>query len=178
MASSSVSMDLESETSHEDEQTMYTIESKSSVAGWEAIRKKLLFTVTESVGMPVGQMCVLCRENCAVVRCQQCGPQSYYCQACVDTSHSWFSFLHAMEQWTVRYLDLILHRISLSRSRILISLCPRIGCLVVRPLLLTRALECTHTGLLFNQGHTPNTVRTGFDFVFVKICDFSLLQLC
>ena len=112
MASSSVSMDLESETSHEDEQTMYTIESKTSVAGWEAIRKKLLFTVTESVGMPVGQMCVLCRENCAVVRCQQCGPQSYYCQACVDTSHSRFTFLHAMEQWTVRYLDLIMIHIT------------------------------------------------------------------
>ena len=45
----------------------------------------------------------------------------------------------------------------------------------MRPLLLTRALECAHTGPLFNQGHTPNRVRSGFDFAFVKICDILLV---
>jgi len=86
------------------EETMYSIEAKSSVAGWEAVRERLLFAVTEALGMPVGQMCVLCRTSDAVIRCQQCGPQSYYCQACTDTVHSQCSFLHTTERWTVRCL--------------------------------------------------------------------------
>ncbi len=85
------------------EERTYSIEEKSSVAGWEAIREKLRFTVTECVGMPVGLACVLCRENSAIFRCQQCGPQSYYCQACTAKLHSESSFLHTTEQWTVRY---------------------------------------------------------------------------
>ncbi len=81
------------------EETTYSIEEKSSVAGWEAIRGKLRFTVTECVGMPVGQACVLCRENSAIFRCQQCEPQS-----CTTKLHSESSFLHTTEQWMIRYL--------------------------------------------------------------------------
>ena len=48
------------------------------MAGWEAIRSSLLVAVTESKGMPIGQKCVLCGENDALMKCQQCGPQSFF----------------------------------------------------------------------------------------------------
>ena len=46
---------------------MHEIESKSSMAGWEAIRSSLFVAVTESKGMPIGQKCVLCGENDALM---------------------------------------------------------------------------------------------------------------
>ena len=53
-------MDLESETSHKDEQTMYTIESKSSVAGWEAIRKKNCYLLSPNLWGSLLAKCVYC----------------------------------------------------------------------------------------------------------------------
>ncbi len=106
MSSPSATTPISSALVDEVEETMYSIEAKSSVAGWEAVRERLLFGVTESLGMPVGQMCVLCRKSDAVIRCQQCGPLSYYCRACTDTVHSQCSFLHTTEQWTVCLHDL------------------------------------------------------------------------
>ena len=100
-----VSADQDSETDHCGELTMYEIETNTSMAGWEAIREGLLSAVTESQGMPSSQMCVLCDDSPALIRCRQCGPRSYYCQICFDTVHSWISFLYVAEQWMVRCLN-------------------------------------------------------------------------
>ena len=81
-----------------DEPTMYSIESKSSTIGWEAIRKRMLSAVTEAEGMPTDQTCTLCQENYALIRCLQCGPLTYFCQTCADSLHSRFSFLHVVEK--------------------------------------------------------------------------------
>ncbi len=89
-----------------EEPTMYSIESKSSTIGWAAIRKKMLSAVTEAEGMPTDQTCTLCQENYALIRCLQCGPQSYYCQTCMDSLHSRFSISHAAEKWMVSDYDL------------------------------------------------------------------------
>ena len=100
---SPVSANLESGpcSDNDNELTMHEIESKSSMAGWEAIRSSLLVAVTESKGMPIGQMCVLCGENDSLMKCQQCGPQSYFCQNCISI-HSRITLLHGVELWTVR----------------------------------------------------------------------------
>ena len=106
--SASVSVGLESGACGDNELTMHEIESKSSMAGWEAIRSSMLAVVTESQGVPAGQKCVLCGENYALIKCRQCGPQSYFCQSCMGSVHSRITFLHATEQWTVRYFKLLL----------------------------------------------------------------------
>ena len=76
----------------DNEITMHEIESKSFMTGWEAIRISMLAVVTESQGMPAGQKCVLCGENYALTKCWQCGPQSYFCQSCMDSVHSRIAF--------------------------------------------------------------------------------------
>ena len=43
---------------------------------------KVVYTVTETVGMPACQICILHINNHALIRCQQWGPKSYYCQTC------------------------------------------------------------------------------------------------
>ena len=105
------SADQESETDQCGELSMYEIEAKSSMAGWEGIREGLLSAVTESQGMPSSQMCVLCDESPALIRCRQCGPRSYYCQICFDTVHSRITFLHAAERWMVRCLNTLVNYI-------------------------------------------------------------------
>ena len=43
---------------------------------------KVVYTVTETVGMPACQICILRINNHALIRCQQGGPKSYYYQTC------------------------------------------------------------------------------------------------
>jgi len=81
--------------------SMYEIECKSSVDGWEAIRSRLFKVVTESEGMPAGQKCVICGENEGLIKCRQCGPQSFFCQGCAENVHAQITFLHSTEQWMV-----------------------------------------------------------------------------
>ena len=75
--SASVSVGLESGACGDNELTMHEIESKSSMAGWEAIRSSMLAVDTESQGMPAGQKCELCGENYALIKCWQCGHLSH-----------------------------------------------------------------------------------------------------
>ena len=70
--SASVSVGLESGACGDNELIMHEIESKSSMAGWEAIRSSMLAVVTEWQGMPAGQKCVLCGENNALIKCRPC----------------------------------------------------------------------------------------------------------
>ena len=95
-----VDLDEETEITLEYE-PVYSIESKTSAIGWESIRNQMLATVTESVRMPAGQICLLCMNNHALIRWQQCGSKSCYCQTCMESLQSQFSFLCAAEQWTV-----------------------------------------------------------------------------
>ena len=54
------SPDKERETHYCDELTMYEIEAKCSMAGWEVIREGLLSAVTESQEITSSQKCLLC----------------------------------------------------------------------------------------------------------------------
>ena len=55
------------------EPTMYELECKSSVSGWEKIRPNMLTAVTEFTAMPFDQLCLNC-QGTASIRCQRCGP--------------------------------------------------------------------------------------------------------
>ena len=48
---------------------------------------------TESVGIPAGQICMALHEQSCH---HKCGPKSYYCQTCMESLHSQFSFLCEM----------------------------------------------------------------------------------
>jgi len=82
--------------------TCYELESKASVAGWEAIRHKLLNVVTESAAMPIGQSCLTCKEF-AVLKCTQCGPFGFYCMPCFEELHRQANFMHTSEMWEVGF---------------------------------------------------------------------------
>lgn len=83
-----------------DEPTTYELEQKSSVAGWEGVRNGILTAVTELQAMPVSQTCLNC-ENTASLRCQRCGPFSFFCADCFQISHCRTNFFHIPEKWEV-----------------------------------------------------------------------------
>ena len=101
--------------SHYDGSTMHEIEARSGVAGWEAVRQRLLEAVTEAQGMPLNQLCMLC-DSPASVRCKQCGPLSYYCLECFEQVHSSINFLHAAESWIVSGIIMLVQDLWGSKS--------------------------------------------------------------
>lgn len=87
-------------TSDPNEPTTYELEQKSSVAGWEGVRSGILTAVTELQAMPIGQTCLNC-ENTASLRCQRCGPFSFFCADCFQISHYRTNLFHVPEKWEV-----------------------------------------------------------------------------
>ena len=82
------------------EPTTYELEQKSSVAGWEGVRNGMLTAVTELQAMPVSQTCLNC-ENTASLRCQRCGPFSFFCADCFQISHYRTNLFHVPEKGEV-----------------------------------------------------------------------------
>ena len=68
----------------EDLPSLHSIKQTSSVAGWEAVRSSLLDVCIEINAMPACQECTSCSLNLARFRCLRCGPNTYYCDACLD----------------------------------------------------------------------------------------------
>ena len=61
------------------EPTEHELHCKSSVAGWDKIRKEIRMVVTEQAAMDEVQVCLLCGEL-AYLRCQHCGPFGFFAQ--------------------------------------------------------------------------------------------------
>jgi len=87
-----VNLEEKREITCEDESAMYSNYSKACALGWESIRKQVLSTVTESVGMPAGRIYMLCMNNHACIS----GDTSI-----ITVRRSQFSLLGAVEQWKV-----------------------------------------------------------------------------
>ena len=62
-----------------------SINEEAKVKAWESVRYSLRNAVVESAAMPYNQLCVLCAEAVASIRCLQCGPNVYYCHDCLHT---------------------------------------------------------------------------------------------
>ena len=85
-----------------DEPSLHEIQTKASVRGWSKLRKEILLTAVECSAMPEGQICILCSEEAAVFRCQQCGPSVFYCEQCYRNQHEKANYFHTPEKWEVK----------------------------------------------------------------------------
>ncbi len=84
------------------EPSHHELETKSSILGWNKIRSGLLTAFTESECMAVSQICSVCLVP-ALIRCQECGPGTYYCIQCFGDEHTTKNIFHAAEKWEVRF---------------------------------------------------------------------------
>ncbi len=85
------------------EPSHHVLETKSSLLGWNKIRSGLLTAFTESECMAaVSQICSVCLVP-ALIRCQECGPGTYYCIQCFGYEHTTKNIFHAAEKWEVRF---------------------------------------------------------------------------
>lgn len=80
--------------------TEHELSCRASVTGWEKIRTGIRIAVTENAAMPLGQLCVIC-DDTACLRCQQCGPLSFFCSQCYMKFHSRVNIFHVAEKWEV-----------------------------------------------------------------------------
>ena len=88
------------------EPSHYEIETKSSIKHWTEIRKKLLTAHTEGSCMPEQSACTMC-DKMAEVRCQRCGPYTFYCESCFLLHHSRINIFHVAEKWKVSNINQI-----------------------------------------------------------------------
>ncbi len=84
------------------EPSHHELETKSNILGWNKIRSSLLTALTESECMAVSQICSVCLVP-ALIRCQECGPGSYYCIQCFGDEHTTNNIFHAAKKWEVRF---------------------------------------------------------------------------
>lgn len=83
------------------EPTGHELEEQSMVAGWEKVRSKILIAVTESFAIPTEQVCFVCMEAAASLRCWRCGHSGYYCPGCFELLHQRVNIFHMAEKWEV-----------------------------------------------------------------------------
>ena len=80
----------------------YADKKKRTIEAWERLRPKLLSTRVEELS-PACFDCCLCDSHTeAIIYCQDCGPNAYYCSNCCDRIHTNILF-HRPQQWMVRY---------------------------------------------------------------------------
>ena len=74
----------------------------SSISRWSEMREDLRKTVTENAALPINQLCLFCHKEKACLRCQKCGPLSFFCNSCYERWHASTNFFHVPERWEVR----------------------------------------------------------------------------
>lgn len=82
--------------------TLYSIKEKSAALEWEALRPQLLKCVVGSDAMPDSQLCLLCADSPATMRCLKCGPKAYFCEECFTDLHFKINILHVGEFWEAK----------------------------------------------------------------------------
>ena len=81
--------------------TEHELHCKSSVTGWKELRESILAVVTESAALEERQLCSICSQM-ACLRCQRCGPMTFFCSQCFHKAHSDVNIFHIAEKWEVR----------------------------------------------------------------------------
>ncbi len=93
-------LDDSAENESMNEPTEHELHCKSSIEGWNELRSSIRSTLTESAAMRVGQLCSSCPEL-ATLRCQRCGPMTFFCPQCFLTAHNDANIFHVAETWQV-----------------------------------------------------------------------------
>ena len=96
------------EASPTDEPTLHELQRRADVRGWEQLRSSFLTAFTECSAMPPGQLCIVCRQSAAEVRCQECGPAIFYCHSCFCLKHEYINHFHVAEKWEVQVFHMTL----------------------------------------------------------------------
>lgn len=70
-------------------------------SNWGKIRDVLLTARIEESSFPEESNCVVCRNNVASIRCENCGPRQYFCMKSTQEIHEKRNKFHVLEQWQV-----------------------------------------------------------------------------
>ena len=81
-------------------QTDYKKRKTIMAEKWNSIRSSATKVLIEGFGFPVCVCCNNCGES-ANVKCVQCGPVSFYCQACAVEAQKTSLYHHFPEIWKV-----------------------------------------------------------------------------
>ena len=60
---------------------------QKAAEAWGRLRSSFIATTVSKSCIPPASMCVKCNTVEATVRCQQCGPLAYFCEACTVEQH-------------------------------------------------------------------------------------------
>ena len=89
------------ETDAQQPSSSHTKRKQKASERWEFLQSVALSAVVTT--MAKRQLnCTVCNESASVVKCYQCGPQTYYCESCAITIHQNSLFHHYMEIWQVK----------------------------------------------------------------------------
>ena len=72
---------------------------------WGSLQDVLVEACIETSAMPPNQRCVACLEdgksNRSKIRCQDCGPNQFFCHECAEKLHTTRNLFHVVEVWKV-----------------------------------------------------------------------------
>ncbi len=68
---------------------------------WDEVRDSLIRTIIECFGMPQDYYCIICHGNPAIIRCNDCGTEQFFCNCCVEELHKSRNLFHFMGLWDV-----------------------------------------------------------------------------
>ena len=78
----------------------YARRKEKAANAWSDIRNQMLTVSVESLCLPLTTVCCSC-GNAANIRCCDCGPLTFYCEECVEDTHTSRLFLHRVEIYKV-----------------------------------------------------------------------------
>ena len=89
---------------------------------WEELRDKLFKTGASTSSLPPEAVCYVCHKD-ATIRCQDCAPDTFYCESCGMGMHGDVNLYHYPERWTVSCIGMNIKRLVPSLLLIHIALC-------------------------------------------------------
>ena len=89
------------ETDAQQPSSSHTKRKQKASERWEFLQSVALNAVVTTMAKRKLN-CTVCNESAGVVKCYQCGPQTYYCESCAIAIHQNSLFHHYMEIWQVR----------------------------------------------------------------------------
>ena len=75
---------------------MYFTRKEKQLEKWDEIRSSLVAAILNA-----HELCTICGESEATIRCKSCGYQQFYCYLCAVNIHKYRNCLHCLEEWKV-----------------------------------------------------------------------------
>ncbi|XP_019863200.1 PREDICTED: uncharacterized protein LOC109592077, partial [Amphimedon queenslandica] len=92
-------LDMPTSTHWDELPSHHSIKQRAAEEAWKGVRHALRCAVVQSNCMPPHQMCVLCQQQEASFRCNDCSAFAYYCSSCLQNVHDTTCVLHTPEEW-------------------------------------------------------------------------------